>query len=226
MFDDLLQIRSPGVNFFVLRDCDGLYLIDAGFIGGRRLLRKVLRKRGWDQEPIVGLIATHGHLDHILNIGEIARSSGAWIAAPRLDLPHYEGHPTYRGAARVTGVLESLGRPLLRFRPFTPERLLDDGDVLDVWHGLTVVHLPGHTDGHSGFYCEKLKLLFAADLFASYRMWSHAPPRIFNNDRGEIPRSVSKALDLDLEGVLPNHGDAASPATHLERLRALAKRKR
>jgi hypothetical protein len=34
---DLLTVRSPFVNFHVLRDDDGLYLLDAGFIGGRRL---------------------------------------------------------------------------------------------------------------------------------------------------------------------------------------------
>ena len=224
MHEDLLQVRSPGVNFYVLRDSNGLYLIDGGFVGGRHILQRALRKRGWDSERIVGIVVTHGHLDHILNIGRIAEETGAWIAAPRLDASHYEGCPSYRGAARITGLLEAIGRPVLRFRKFTPTRFLDHGDSLDIWHGLTVIHLPGHTSGHSGLYCERHKLLFCADLFASYRHFSHLPPSIFNSDGHEIPTSVAKALELDLVGVLPNHCDRSSPDVHLARLIAINRR--
>jgi glyoxylase-like metal-dependent hydrolase (beta-lactamase superfamily II) len=225
MQEDLLQIRSLGVNFYVLRDSEGLYLIDAGFIGGRHLLQQALKKRGWDSERIIGIIVTHGHLDHILNVGQIAEETGAWIAAPRLDASHYQGCPSYRGLAKITGFLEAIGRPLLGFRKFTPTRLLDDGDVLDVWHGLTVIHLPGHTAGHSGFYCERRKLLFCSDLFASYGHFSHLPPAIFNSNGDDIPMSVTKALKLDLIGVLPNHCDEATSDVHLKRLLAINRKK-
>lgn len=221
MQEDLLQIRSLGVNFYVLRDSEGLYLIDAGFIGGRHLLQQALKKRGWDSDRIVGIIVTHGHLDHILNVGSIAEETGAWIASPRLDASHYQGCPSYRGLAKITGFLEAIGRRLLGFRKFTPTRFLDDGDTLNVWDGLTVVHLPGHTAGHSGFYCERRKLLFCSDLFASYGHFSHLPPAIFNSNGDDIPMSVTKAIDLDLIGVLPNHGDDSSPEVHLKRLTAI-----
>jgi glyoxylase-like metal-dependent hydrolase (beta-lactamase superfamily II) len=218
MQENLLQIRTPGVNFYVLRDSKGLYLVDAGFIGGRQLLQQALRNRGWDSERIIGIIVTHGHIDHILNIGRLAEEVGAWIAAPRLDADHYQGCPSYLGWAKVTGILEAIGRPLLGFRKFTPTRLLDDGDILDIWDGLTVIHLPGHTAGHSGFYCERRKLLFCSDLFASYSTISHLPPAIFNSHGADIPMSITKALRLDLTGVLPNHCDESSPEVHLQRL--------
>lgn len=221
-FDDLVQVRAPYINFYVLRDDDGLYLIDAGFIRGRGFLRKALKKHNWDQLPIRGVIVTHGHLDHILHVGRIAEETGAWIAAPRLDEAHYIGKPIYTGWAHVAGALEFMGRPALGFRKFTPTRFLDDGELIDVWHGLTTVHLPGHTHGHSGFYCEKLKLLFCADLFASYASWPHLPFAIFNSDGSKITESIDKALALDLEGVLPNHADEAEPEIHLKRLKVLA----
>lgn len=221
MRDDLIQILEPGVDFHVLRDERGIYLIDAGFVSGIDRLRRALRERKWDREKIIGIIVTHGHLDHILNVGKLSQQTGAWIAAPRLDGDHYQGHAKYHGLSRVTGVLEAIGRPVLGFTSFTPDRLLDDGDTLDVWHGLRAVSLPGHTAGHMGFYCEKLKLLFSADLYGSHARFTRLPPAIFNSNQKQIPSSIAKALELDLCGVLPNHGDGATPEVNLERLRKL-----
>ena len=222
--DDLLTVRTPAVNFHVLRDGKGLYLLDAGFIGGETYLKEALRNCGWKREKIVGVIVTHGHLDHILNVAKIARKHGAWIAAPRLDADHYAGDPTYHGWSRVAGALEMIGRPLLGFEPFVPDRWLDDGDMLDVWQGLRVVHLPGHTAGHSGFFCEASGLLFTADLFASYRGFAHFPPRVFNSDPQKMGASLEKALSLDPKGALPNHGDRASAEEHLRRLEAMTQK--
>jgi len=111
---DLLRIENLGVFMYALRDARGIYLIDSGFIGGRGRLRAALAAKGWDREPIIGIILTHGHLDHILNAGRIARETGAWIAAPRLDSLFYEGKQVYRGLGKKEAQLGVLNHPCRR----------------------------------------------------------------------------------------------------------------
>lgn len=115
--DDLLAIRAPMVTFHVLRDSSGLYLIDTGFFWARTLLHRALRRRGWQDERIRGILLTHGHVDHVYNAAVLAKETGAWIAAPRLDALHLEGRFPYRGSARVCGALESICRRVCGYPP-------------------------------------------------------------------------------------------------------------
>ncbi|MEW4562126.1 MBL fold metallo-hydrolase [Bremerella sp. JC770] len=220
----ILEVRAPALNFFVLRDEKGLYVLDGGFIGGWRLLQSTLRHEGWQNLPVCGVVVTHGHLDHILNVAHLAKAYGAWVAAPRLDADHYAGRPKYSGSARVTGWLEAVGRATLAYRKFVPDHWLDDGDRLDIASGVQAVHLPGHTRGHMGFWWEEQGLLFTGDLFVSYRDEARLPLGIFNDDSQQNVLSIQTALGLNPRGVLPNHGSLASPEEHLRRLERLNER--
>jgi len=222
--DDIVQVRSPMVNFYVLRGDTGLCLIDGGFVGGVEALWRELDWAGWSGLPIEAVLLTHGHLDHALNLFRLQQEYGAWIAVPRADADHVQGTYAYRGLARICGALEWAGRALLRYKFCRPEQWLAEGDEFPVLDGLRAVALPGHTAGHMGFYSPSRKLMFTGDLFADFRFRPQLPPRFLNTSPGDLRRSVARVLEMDLEGILPNHGQASTPAAHLARLRRLAER--
>ena len=102
---------------------------------------------------------------------------------------------------------------------------LADGDELPFWGGLTVVHLPGHTLGHCGFYSRRHDLLFSGDLFASYFFMVHQPPAILNSAPELIPASLERARDLDPRLMVPQHYDVLDGLLHRRRFDRLMSRR-
>jgi glyoxylase-like metal-dependent hydrolase (beta-lactamase superfamily II) len=223
--EDICEVRGLGVVSYVIRQEDELYLVDGGFVGGIGLLTRTLKKAGWSGLKVRGVLLTHGHLDHTLNLAKFQQIFGAWVAAPQQDAAHILGAYPYKGISRFCGLLEAVGRPVLRYKPCAPDRWFKDGDEFPLLGGLRVIELPGHTAGHVGFHSPTRRLLFCADLFASFRFLSHLPPPFLNTSADDLHRSVSRVLAMDLDGLLPNHGSSASPAVHLARFRRLAARK-
>ena len=186
--------------------------------------------RGSASKPdaIKAILLTHGHLDHAGNLAWAKAWSGAPIYAHPLEQPHIDGTYPYAGANVWCGRLERAGRAVLRVgRPAAIDVPLADGDELPFWGGLRVVHLPGHTLGHCGFYSRRHDLLFSGDLFASYFFNVHLPPPILNSAPELIPASLEKARRLNPRLMVPQHYDILDGALHRRRFdRLLAKQAR
>lgn len=113
------------------------------------------------------ILLTHGHLEHA-GAAALRTRTGAPLHAHPLDAAHLEARHPYRGATRVCGALEAAGRWILGYEPPPIDAPLADGDVLPVWGGLRVVHLPGHTVGHCGFHSLRHDFLFNGDLWVRF----------------------------------------------------------
>lgn len=218
------QIRGTLVHFHLLRDAAGFYLIDGGFLGAVPRLEKRLSETGHDFSAIRALILSHGHLDHTLNVAEIKRRSGCQVYAPTADRDHVAGVHPYRGINRLCGIAEAAGRKALRYREPQVDHWFEPGERLDLWGGLEVVPLAGHTAGHSGFLSQQQRLLFAGDLFSNYLGIAQAPPPWLNVDCAESRKSIQRAAALDIDRVALNHSRPASGEANLTDLRRLAAR--
>lgn len=191
----------------VLVDADGAVLLDTGFPGDLRRTRRVMAQAGVGPRDVRAILLTHGHIDHAGNVAELKAWTGAPVYAHPLEQAHIDGVFPYAGLARVCGVLEAVARAVTAYRRVTIDVPLADGDVLPFWGGLRVVHLPGHTLGHCGFYAAKHDLLFSGDLWVRFMMRTQVSPRIFTAASELLLASLRKARAIGARRVVPGHYD-------------------
>lgn len=200
----------------VLVDADGAVLLDTGFPGDHRRIERKLKSLGLGPGDVRAILLTHGHIDHAGNVAWAQTWTGAPIYAHPLEQAHIDGTFRYTGAARVCGALEAAGRAVTGYRPAKIDVPLRDADALPLWGGLRVVHLPGHTVGHCGFYSERYDLLFTGDLWVRFMMRTQASPPIFTDAPELVWPSMVKARAMNAHWMVPGHYDLPN-ATRLRR---------
>jgi glyoxylase-like metal-dependent hydrolase (beta-lactamase superfamily II) len=191
----------------LLVDDRGVVLLDTGFPGDGVRIRRRMRQLGLGSRDVRAILLTHGHIDHAGEAAALREWSAAPVYAHPLEHSHLAGTYPYSGLARVTGLLEAAGRAVTRYRPVAIDVELQDGDELPLWGGLRVVHLPGHTVGHCGFYSARHRVLFSGDLWVRFLMRTQTSPRIFSDDVTRVPGSMRKARALGARWVVPGHYD-------------------
>ena len=214
-----------GVCHLLVDERGEAVLLDTGLVGEPMQIRLRLSRLGLMPGAIKAILLTHGHLDHVGNLAWAKRWTSAPVYAHPSEQAHIDGTYPYTGVARWCGRWERMGCTVLNYRPVRIDQFLADGDELPFWGGLRVVHLPGHTEGHCGFYSARHRLLFSGDLFASYFFNVHLPPPVLNSRPELIQGSLRKALSLDAQLIVPQHYDVLDGELHRRRFHALCARK-
>ncbi len=196
----------------LLIDGDGAILLDTGFPGDRRQIEHTLAQCGVGPADVRAIVLTHGHIDHAGNVAWAKQWSGAPVYAHPLEQRHIDGEYPYSGAARVCGFLEAIGRTVTQYQPAGIDVPLHDGDTLPFCGGLLVVHLPGHTLGHCGFYSERHDLLFSGDLWVRFMMRTQMSPPIFTAAPKLVWPSMLKARAIGARWMVPGHYDLPDAA--------------
>lgn len=165
--EGLIRISVRGLSCYLLLRRNVAALVDTGGPGHLELIRQALTLNGLGFDALQMILLTHGSVLSAFNVAALRDGKSLPVHinrldAPRLDLEHPPG-PRHRKRAAI----ERVRARWHNYRPPEADVFVGDGDWLDVWFGLKVVHLPGPTPGHCGYYCRHLNVLFSGALPAS-----------------------------------------------------------
>jgi glyoxylase-like metal-dependent hydrolase (beta-lactamase superfamily II) len=218
------------VNVYLIED-DPLTLVDAGPNSGTSLdeLQSQLGQLGHAIEDIELVLITHQHIDHIGLVNIVAAHSGAEVAAIDALVPFVE---SYREAAADDdafstaimlrhGIPEEVARALASvsqaFRAWGARadvtRRLHDGDRLELRDRTLEVHFrPGHSPTDTVFLDRDRRILLAADHLLAHISSNPLISRPVGSERRQQSlvvylESLARTREMDLELVLPGHGD-------------------
>lgn len=142
------------------------------------------------------ILVTHGHIDHAGGVAALAERLSLPVEGPqREDQFWIDGMPQQ---SRMYGFPD--------VRSFTPDRWLENGDVVSFGKVvLEVLHCPGHTPGHVVYFHRPSKLALVGDvLFAGSIGRTDFPRGDFDTLITSI-RSRLWPLGDDVE-FIPGHG--------------------
>jgi glyoxylase-like metal-dependent hydrolase (beta-lactamase superfamily II) len=218
------------VNVYLIED-DPLTLVDAGPNSGRALdeLQTKLGEHGHSIDDIELILLTHQHIDHLGLVDIVASHSGAEVAAIDAAVPFVENYSQAaaeddRFAQELMirhGITEDVTRALASvsaaFRAWGSKakitRVLHDGDRIEMRdRTLEVLFRPGHSPTDTVFHDAERKMLVAADHLLGHISSNPLISRLPGSDARPqalvtYMESLTKTRAMDLDLVLPGHGD-------------------
>ena len=202
-FKNVYMKRFIYFNLYVIKGENGDILIDTGFIGMRKKLKKWL-----DKFNIKLVILTHAHVDHIWNAAYIRNLYNCKIAISENDIKNIGNTELYSSASKEK--YENWTK-LMHFgmKKFIPEKfvidiILKNNQIIDEFGiNLKIISLKGHTDGSIGILYKNY--LFAGDALVN----RHKKPEIAyqNQNNEEAKKSYKKIIDLSPEIIFIGHDE-------------------
>ena len=167
------------INSYLIAGPDGsLVLVDAGTRRAPKALLAALAQLGRAPGDVTHLLLSHAHNDHAGGLAKLQTATGAAVHAHEREAIYVrEGRmPAVDRSTRGGRLLARVPGRLTGFAPVADLEPFQDGAVLPVAGGITVVHTPGHTPGHCSFLHPSSGLLVTGDAIFNVRglRWSFA----------------------------------------------------
>ena len=211
--------RIRDTKVYVLIEGERLRLVDAATPGRARAVWRCLADLGYPPQAVEEIWLTHGDVDHIGSVAALKAASGARVTAHRLDAPLVEGRADREmRVRRLQPPVNWLVRRVIRYRPVTVDRPVEEGDDLGGWR---VVHTPGHTAGSVSFYHPARRVVIVGDALTHKRGRLGLPSLLFTPDRDQAVASIRKIAALDFDICCFGHGPPLTEHAR-QRVRAFA----
>jgi glyoxylase-like metal-dependent hydrolase (beta-lactamase superfamily II) len=221
-------LRQGGYSRAYLFEGDNgrLTLVDTGWDGEAKTILRYLDDIGRSPQEIEYIALTHSHRSHLGGLARLVELSGAKVRCHASEAPVVEGRrraqpirlwPLFPVQLYPFRIVSHL--PILNHVPCEVDTAHPLGESSRVGP-LTVLHTPGHTEGHLAFSYRNT-LLVVGDAVATWPKFGAGWPG-FNLDEAEYRRSLMRLVGRAPEIVCPGHGDAIVENT-AQRLRDLVR---
>lgn len=200
----------------LLADGEGVALVDTGMPGQYDQLCALIEEAVGSLQRLRRIVLTHQDIDHIGNAARLREVSGATILAHGADVPYIQGEkPLLKANPERLRAMLAAAPPEVRSRmeavfahPPTVQvdTVLEDGQILPLAGGTTVVATPGHTPGHVSLYLSGPRLLIAGDALTALDGELRGPNPGNTPDMEAAAASVRRLTSLPVDAVLAYHG--------------------
>ena len=195
---------------YMIVDDDGLTLIDAAVPPAAKRILNAVEKAGYKPSDIKRILITHAHPDHIGGLAGLVEATGAEIWSGAVEKDVIEGRIPVPAVKRedLQGLYKLFKPPKTMIKPgLKVARVLNDGDVLPVFGGLTVVSTPGHAPDHVSFWSPQHKLVITGDVVFHLLNRLTLPFAFFTVDMNTNKQSLRKLIGLSPEIACFGHGE-------------------
>ncbi len=202
---DLSRISRLGfVNAYLVREDDGFTVVDTMiFASAKRIVREAERLGA----PIVRIVLTHAHGDHIGSLDDLA----GMVSGAEVIISEREMRLLSKDKSMDPGEAQSKLRGSYPGAKTGPNRVVNAGDRIG---SLEVLPTPGHTPGHISLLDTRDRTLICGDAFSTLggvettaRINPRFPlPALATWDRPTALRSARALRAVEPARLAPGHG--------------------
>jgi glyoxylase-like metal-dependent hydrolase (beta-lactamase superfamily II) len=205
----LYHLELGIANAYLLRGKDTLSLLDTGGHGSLSKIEKNLVEQGFKLSDLTHILLTHGHWDHTGDLALLQKESNAVVIAHRIEAPLIRaGQDVRPDPSSVPFIHRRFGKLFDgQPKPGPVHREVEDGETLeDIYSDLRVVHLPGHSPGQVGYYCEREGWLVGGDVMMNVLPQLTLPLALFTLEPEVAKQSIVKIATLKPTTLALGHG--------------------
>lgn len=160
------------INSYLIAGDDGtLTLVDAGTRYAPKALLGALAGLGKAPGDVTHLLLSHAHNDHTGGARRVVDATAAAVQTHEREAVYVrEGRmPQVDTSTRGGRLMARLPGRATGFAKVEVDATFEDGDVLPLAGGISVIHTPGHTPGHCSFLHPSSGVLITGDAIFNVR---------------------------------------------------------
>jgi glyoxylase-like metal-dependent hydrolase (beta-lactamase superfamily II) len=209
LLPNLYHLDLGIANAYLLRGKDRLSLIDTSGHGSLPKIEKNFAEQSFRLSGLTHILLTHGHWDHTGDLALLQKQSNAVVIAHKIEAPLIRaGRDVRPDPSSVPFIHRRFGKLFDgQPKPGPVDQEVEDGETLDdIYPGLRVVHLPGHSPGQVGYFNERESWLVGGDVMMHVLPQLTLPLALFTLEPEEAKRSILKVAKLNPKTLAVGHG--------------------